>query len=313
MSYQDGLVRVSAIIPAYNAEATIAQTITSALAQNYPRLEIIVVDDGSRDGTARIAAGFGTQVRVVTQVNRGPAAARNHGARIANGSLLAFLDADDVWLGGMLERTTAALEANSCAVLAFGEFHAVNEAGEGLWSSRLERAPSLDRLLSGGWPVMPSGSLLWRSAFEQAGGFPENFTRPGLEDTYLWLRLRELGEFAYVAAPVVNYQFLPYAERSVKYGAARSTFIRMVRERYGRRADGLVGDVHAAYASGLMQVALQRMDRGERLSALGALIKLAGTNPRFLLAAVRPGRILRRQNFRRLAGLLPGLGGDEGG
>jgi GT2 family glycosyltransferase len=195
----------------------------------------------------------------------------------------------------------------------FGEFHALNDAGERLWTSRLERAPSLDRLLSGGWPVMPSASLIRRGAFEQAGGFPENFTRPGFEDTYLWLRLRELGEFEYVAAPLVYYRYLPYAERSIKYGAANSTFIRMVRERYGRRADGLVGDVHAAYASGLLQVALQRMDRGERLAALRPMIKLAASYPGFLLAAMGPARLLRRQNFRRLARLLPRLRGGEGG
>jgi hypothetical protein len=213
----------------------------------------------------------------------------------------------------MLERTVDALEANSEAVLVFGEFHALNDAGERLWTSRLDRAPSLDRLLSGGWPVMPSGSLIRRAAFEQAGGFPESFTRPGLEDTYLWLRLRELGDFEYVMAPLVNYRFLPYAERGIKYGAANNTFIRMVRERYGRRADGLVGDVHAAYASGLLQVALQRMDRGERLSGLGALIKLARLYPGFLIAAMGPARLLRRQNFRRLVRLLPRLGGGEGG
>jgi glycosyltransferase involved in cell wall biosynthesis len=246
-------------------------------------------------------------------VNGGPAAARNHGGRIAQGSLFAFLDSDDVWLGGMLARTVAALEANSDAVLAFGDYHALEPGRERIRTSRIGCAPSLDRLLSGGWPVMPSASLIRRDAFEQAGGFPENFTRPGFEDTWLWLRLRELGEFEYVMAPLVNYRFLPYAERGVKYGAANSTFIRMVRERYGRRADGLVGDVHAAYASGLLQVALQRMDRGERLAALRPMIKLAASYPGFLLAAMGPARLLRRQNFRRLARLLPRLRGGEGG
>ncbi len=87
--------RFSVIIPAYNAEAFIARAIDSVLAQTWPAHEILVVDDGSADSTARIVAGYGEGVRYLRQENAGVSAARNAGARAATGDWLAFLDADD--------------------------------------------------------------------------------------------------------------------------------------------------------------------------------------------------------------------------
>jgi len=87
--------RFSVIIPAYNSETTLARAIDSVLAQSRPAYEIIVVDDGSTDGTAAVAEAFGDAVRLVRQTNAGVAVARNVGAQAANGDWLAFLDADD--------------------------------------------------------------------------------------------------------------------------------------------------------------------------------------------------------------------------
>jgi len=87
--------RFSVIIPAYNSVATLARAIDSVLAQSRPAYEIIVVDDGSTDGTAAVAETFGDAVKLVRQANAGVAAARNAGARAASGDWLAFLDADD--------------------------------------------------------------------------------------------------------------------------------------------------------------------------------------------------------------------------
>jgi glycosyltransferase involved in cell wall biosynthesis len=93
---------VSVIVPAFNAEAFLAEALRSILAQGHNELEIAVVDDGSTDGTARIAAAFGPPVRYLRQDNRGPAAARNTGLAATTGSLVAFLDADDLWPEGSL-------------------------------------------------------------------------------------------------------------------------------------------------------------------------------------------------------------------
>jgi len=85
----------SVIIPVYNGAATIARAVESVLGQTYPALELIIVDDGSTDETARVIAGFGQRVVYLHQKNAGVSAARNNGARLAKGEWLAFLDADD--------------------------------------------------------------------------------------------------------------------------------------------------------------------------------------------------------------------------
>ena len=95
---------VSVIIPAYNAEAFIADTVQSVLDQTYQDFEIIVVDDGSKDGTVAALEPFGSRVHVHTQTNGGVARARNAGVALASGEFIAFLDADDLWLPQKLER-----------------------------------------------------------------------------------------------------------------------------------------------------------------------------------------------------------------
>lgn len=91
-------IRISVVIPAYNNERWIGRAIKSVLAQSRAAEEIIVVDDGSRDNTAAVAAGFGERVRLIRQDNAGASAARNAGIRAATGNWIAFLDADDEWL-----------------------------------------------------------------------------------------------------------------------------------------------------------------------------------------------------------------------
>ena len=91
---------ISVIMPAYNALPYIDQAIRSVLDQDYPNIELIVVDDGSRDGTPELAEQFGDRVKVLRQKNAGPAAARNKGIAASRGDFIAFLDADDVWLPG---------------------------------------------------------------------------------------------------------------------------------------------------------------------------------------------------------------------
>ena len=86
---------LSVIIPVYNNEATLARALDSVLSQSYPAHEIIVVDDGSTDGSDEVVSSYGNRIRSLYQPNGGVSAARNHGARTATGDWLAFLDADD--------------------------------------------------------------------------------------------------------------------------------------------------------------------------------------------------------------------------
>ncbi len=98
---------ISAVIPAYNCEQYVARAICSVLDQTRPVSEIIVVDDGSTDGTADVIRSFGDQVALIQQTNAGVSAARNTAIRAAKGDWIAFLDADDEWLPDKIERQTA--------------------------------------------------------------------------------------------------------------------------------------------------------------------------------------------------------------
>ncbi|MBD3561475.1 glycosyltransferase family 2 protein, partial [Planktothrix sp. FACHB-1355] len=107
---EDNSLFVSAIIPVYNGEKYLAEAIKNVKNQDYQPLEIIVIDDGSTDRTPEVAAAFKDSIRYVSQPNSGPAAARNHGIRIANGDVIAFLDVDDLWSDDKLK-----LQANYLA------------------------------------------------------------------------------------------------------------------------------------------------------------------------------------------------------
>jgi glycosyltransferase involved in cell wall biosynthesis len=113
---------ISCIVPVYNSERYLGETLDSILAQTYRPLEIIVVDDGSTDGTAAVAAGYGHRVRYVRQANAGEAAARNRGLNVAEGEFVAFDDADDLWHPEKLERQVARLEHRPEIDLSFTSF-----------------------------------------------------------------------------------------------------------------------------------------------------------------------------------------------
>ncbi len=110
---------ISVVIPAHNAERFIDEAIESVLKQTQPATEIVVIDDGSNDGTARIVQSH-PSVIYQRQEQSGAAAARNRGARIASSEWIAFLDADDVWLPNKLERQAAAFLADPELKMAFG-------------------------------------------------------------------------------------------------------------------------------------------------------------------------------------------------
>lgn len=102
---------VSCVIPVYNGERFLAEAIDSALAQSKPPWEIIIVDDGSTDGTADVARAYQASARYVHQQNAGAAVARHHGVTLARGDLIAFLDADDLWCPSKLELQSARFAA----------------------------------------------------------------------------------------------------------------------------------------------------------------------------------------------------------
>ena len=166
---------VSVIIPCYNGEAFIGQTIGSLLEQTRQADEIIVVDDGSSDDSAGIARRFGDSVKVLSKKNEGAAIARNFGAGHAKGDALMFLDADDVLGPTALEALVAHLERHPDGVVACPWFR-LDKAGNS-WVRRPPSCPPLEKWQDylGGWMTgwyHPPCSVLWsRTAYEKAGGW----------------------------------------------------------------------------------------------------------------------------------------------
>lgn len=102
---------VSVIIPVWNGAPYLADALHSVLQQEGPDLQVIVVDDGSTDGTAAVVQQFQPRVTYLYQANQGPAAARNQGLQLATGAFIAFSDADDLWAAGRLPRQLCVLQA----------------------------------------------------------------------------------------------------------------------------------------------------------------------------------------------------------
>jgi glycosyltransferase involved in cell wall biosynthesis len=121
--------RVSVIIPTWNRAGLVRTAIESALEQNYPHLEVLVVDDGSTDATEDVVKSFGAPVRYIRQANAGAASARNRGIREATGDLVAFLDSDDLFLPGKLQEQVQYFEQRPATVLVYCWFSILDEAG----------------------------------------------------------------------------------------------------------------------------------------------------------------------------------------
>lgn len=122
--------RVSVTIPVFNGARYLADAIESVRTQHGPTLEVLVVDDGSTDGSAEIVSRLADpRCRLLRQGRQGAAAARNAGVAEATGDLLAFLDADDCWLPGKLHRQVRLLDENPALDMVFGHYQIVNEAG----------------------------------------------------------------------------------------------------------------------------------------------------------------------------------------
>lgn len=174
---------VSVIIPAFNGAGYSPRAIESILDQTLPVHEIFVVDDGSSDDTAAVAERYGPAVRVVRQKNGGPGSARNHGARLATGSWLAFLDADDWWF-----RQKNELELRCASDSSIGLVHC-------LFDHRPDRPPAeltFDDVWEQNW-IGNSSVMIRRQIFEAVGRFSEDRAIISTEDHNLWLRVAAAG------------------------------------------------------------------------------------------------------------------------
>lgn len=188
---------VSIIIPCFNAESFVGEAIESALAQSYTNVEIIVIDDGSIDGSLDVIRSFGDRITWETGPNRGAAAARNRGVFIANGQILQFLDADDVLEPSKLARQVPLLVGGVAHLVGCRMDLLVPGATRmqppRSVDPRLDDIDILDYLGRGGTLSCP-GPILWKKSFFSVGGFREDL--PCCQEYDLHLRLAARGATA---------------------------------------------------------------------------------------------------------------------
>ena len=168
--------RVSVIIPTYNGDRFLAETVDSVLNQSYEDFEIIAIDDGSSDATLQVLVRYGDRIQVVTQANQGVAAARNRGLGLAQGELIIFLDQDDVMLPDKLRLQVQCFDQASVGIVHSG-WRLVNAQGDRLSDSQPWREmPVLD---AAGWirrmPVLFSAMIFRRDWLEQVKGLNPQF------------------------------------------------------------------------------------------------------------------------------------------
>jgi glycosyltransferase involved in cell wall biosynthesis len=293
--------RVSVVVPAYNAEQYIRECLDSILAQEVPALEVIVVDDGSTDGTRKRVAEFGARVRYVWQPNSGECSApRNHGARIARHEFLPFFDADDVMCPGKLAAQLEVLERQPAVELVVSDYVNFDHSGDSA-ASHFATCPALlaaarfagdgnDAVLE---PIasnhllvrenfcIASSPLFRRAAFLQVGGFDE--TLRASEDFDLVYRIAR-------RAPIAVLSSVDFRRRLHGDNMSNQT-LRIVDNKIRSRQELLISETDPA----LMQ-ALRASIAEFEIARCRALTDLSqpGSLPAYVRAArLAPGLALR--------------------
>ncbi len=191
----------SVIIPVYNREKTIAETLESVASQEFRDYEVIVVDDGSDDNTLQIVKQF-AWVKLIEQPNSGPGAARNRGVAEARGKYVAFLDSDDLWFPWTLRNYHRAIKSFNAAFVSGEWIEFRDNGGFSVSDSKMKMTSYSDFIdaSSDGLLVGMCGVAIDRMAFNKSGGFVS--MKINGEDSDLWLRLGNTSPFIRINSPV---------------------------------------------------------------------------------------------------------------
>lgn len=189
---------VSVVMPAFNVAWCVGRAVDSVLAQDFASRELIVVNDGSTDDTARVLSAYGDAIIVIDQPNGGMSAARNAGIRAARGEFIAFLDSDDYWLTGKLSRQVELMRARPEVGFCSTAARVENPEGRllNMWECRHARVDMLQTLFSENAAIAGgcSAVMVRRNLLDRTGLFDESLR--GFEDPDLWIRLAAVGGYA---------------------------------------------------------------------------------------------------------------------
>lgn len=198
---------ISVVIPVYNGEKTIKDTIKSVLDQTFKDFELIVINDGSKDSTLEIISGIqDPRIKVFSYPNAGLSATRNRGIAQASGKYISFIDADDLWTPDKLQFQLKALEENPQAVLAYSWTNCIDESGQLLGPGDRSNISGdvYAKLLLNNFLENGSNALIRTQVFAEFGGFDESLK--SAEDWDMWLRLAARYHFVLVPFPHILYR-----------------------------------------------------------------------------------------------------------
>jgi len=275
---------VSAIVPVYNGERFLAQALDSALAQTMHDLEIVVVDDGSTDGSGALAEHYASRhpgiVRVHHQPNRGLCHARNAALNLARGEYFALLDADDIWLPHHLEESVDMLQRRPRVALVHADIERIDVDGNSLgcatrYWDRLRADPFRVLFLRHEHVCCPT-AVFRRNAIERAGNFDPQFNRMGCEDRDLWLRIAVIAEIRYLGNVHARYR-LHGANMSSNFSKMLQARMRLV-DKFGATPHGRALR-RQALAAAHCNLGDELMDAARRGAAFAAYARAFAVRP----------------------------------
>ncbi|HEX6159423.1 MAG TPA: glycosyltransferase [Thermoanaerobaculia bacterium] len=228
---------ISVILPVRDRAWCVARAIESVLAQTYRPFELIVIDDGSTDGTREVVASFGSAVQFLTQDHKGVYAARNEAIRHAKGELIAFIDSDDAWYPDKLALQVPLFARQEVGVV-YGDTRHVTREGQPLGRSSFDLAPPRRGHCAKGFAssvfVPMITAVVRRSCLDEIGGFPESHQLS--TDMLVWFRVALRHELDYVDSPVADYTVHP-GGISAELGRALAARIELFSNELARTAD----------------------------------------------------------------------------
>jgi glycosyltransferase involved in cell wall biosynthesis len=300
--------RISVIMPCFNAAQFVDEAVSSVLRQTHPHVELIVIDDGSTDGSKEILRRRCDRLTLIEQPNQGPYSARNLGLQRASGEYVAFLDADDWWREDCLAKLHAALSTTDAAIAYCGwqNVGAPNRSNEPYVPPDYEEGSKLEAFLRAASPWPIHAALVRRTELLAAGGFDESLQ--SCMDYDLWLRLGGTRPIVRVPEVLAFYRFHGQGQiTSKEWVQARNTWL--VKQKFvnthpdvvaglsKRRLRQLIhgGLAHRAYR------AYWRRDLASAQKIFRMLLKTGYwgvKDVKYLLPALLPARV-----YRKLVGL----------
>lgn len=201
---QDALPLVSIVTPSYNQAAYLEETLRSVLEQDYPRIEYLVVDGGSQDGSVEILQRYAHRLAWwVSEPDRGQTDALNKGFARAQGEILAWLNSDDTYLPGAISAAVRYLQEHPAAGMVYGDANLINERGEVI--GKFPARPTDYRRLRRGYVHIPQQAAFFRAALWRQVG-PLDPTFYFAMDYDLWVRLAKISELHYVPQRWANFR-----------------------------------------------------------------------------------------------------------